>query len=684
MPEHGAAEAFLAGNLAGFSLGVVISTLLLVLTLRAVRLPGTPFANISLALCAILWNTGGLVLSFQAPPRMFSPEAVPSVALAVQFTGAALWPLPLLAIWRHMAVEKWQCLAWRVLQGLGCVHAFVLTTGMWMGVAGWNIPVRRLAELAAYDGTFLLVAAAMLLFRGKPASRALLFSVSIVFAGLLITTLSVIVGSGVSRTDWFTCIVGVTGKQSLLLVVIGTFFLFARFRFADILIHYTVRLFLAGICACILVLSVSLPAVRAFAVGGFVDAGRFIAMFVLSTAMLMIFLPLDRLLRRLINHLLFHAPDYREASRRLGDTVRGLYSEPAVTAAVEREVRSTLALSEVRSIPLASLAPEAWPPEIHEAHFVEPAGGSRLPRQLDMPDLELLVPVRVGGAVSAVLAVAPGPARRTLVSHEVNYLRSVALQLGTRLDLLRLEAEMADRRNRETVLQQQVTEAELRALRAQINPHFLFNSLNTIANLIATDPPRAEVMTLRLARVFRHVLANSSKQMVTVREEMEFLRTYLDIEEARFGNRLRIQFDVAPEVAQSAVPSLILQPVVENALRHGLGRRPGPGHLKISAVQQGDLVCLAVEDNGVGPDGWNSRTGEEGGGLGLRNILQRLTALYRNSAQLSIQSAIPHGTRVTLLLPLQIATLQTAALQTAALQTATLQTAALQTAGETA
>ena len=265
------------------------------------------------------------------------------------------------------------------------------------------------------------------------------------------------------------------------------------------------------------------------------------------------------------------------------------------------------------------------------------------------------------------------------MSHEINYLRSVALQLGTRLDLLRLEAEMADRRNRETVLQQQVTEAELRALRAQINPHFLFNSLNTIANLIATDPPRAEVMTLRLARVFRHVLANSSKQMVTVREEMEFLRTYLDIEEARFGNRLRVQFDVAPEVAQSAVPSLILQPVVENALRHGLGRRPGPGHLKISAVQQGDLVCLAVEDNGVGPDGWNSRTGEEGGGLGLRNILQRLTALYRNSAQLSIQSAIPHGTRVTLLLPLQIATLQTAPLQTA-----TLQTTALQTAGETA
>src|SRR5579862_4738979 len=260
-----------------------------------------------------------------------------------------------------------------------------------------------------------------------------------------------------------------------------------------------------------------------------------------------------------------------------------------------------------------------------------------------MPDVELLVPIRAGGTVASVLAIAPGAGRRTLVSHEVNYLRSVAAQLGTRLDLLRLEQEMADRQNREAVLQQQVTEAELRALRAQINPHFLFNSLNTIANLIATDPPRAEVMTLRLARVFRHVLANSSRQMVPVREEMEFLRTYLDIEEARFGSRLQVEFEVAPEVALSPVPSLILQPVVENALRHGLAPRQGQGRLKISASAQGDLVCLAVEDNGVG-----LRTGNNAGsGVGLRNIMQRLTALYRDGATFSIQAAVPEGTRVT-------------------------------------
>jgi two-component system LytT family sensor kinase len=652
VPDYGIAEASLAGNLAGFSLGIVISALLLVLTLRAVRLPGTPVANIGLAVCAMLWNVGGLICSFQHPESIIAEGAPPSIAMAIQFTGAALWPLPLLAIWRHMAVEKWQCSAWRYLQVLASILAIVVATGVWIGTAGWHVPVAGLKQTAAYGSTFLLLSAASLLLRGKPASRALVFSMTLVFAGLLLTTLSIIVGSNVSRTLWVQCIVGVTGHQSLLLVVIGTFFLFARFRFADVLIHYSVRLFLACLCAATLVLLISTPAVRNFTVdGGFPMAGRFIAAAAMATGILMLFPRLDRALGKFVDRTLFHAPDYREEARKLGEAVSGLFSEDDVMAAAVSAIRATLSVKEVRSIPLSSLASEC-PPEIHEGHVVEAECESHLPQLLGMPDVELLVPVRAAGTVAAVLAIAPGPARRSLVSHEVNYLQSVATQLGTRLDLLRLEREMADRRNREAVLQRQVTEAELRALRAQINPHFLFNSLNTVANLIATDPPRAEVMVLRLARVFRHVLANSSRQMVPVREEMEFLRTYLDIEEARFGSRLLVEFNVAPEVASSPVPSLILQPVVENALRHGLGPRPGPGKLKISATSQGDLVCLAVEDDGVGPGAWNHQSdADRTGGVGLRNIVQRLTALYRDGAQLTIQAAIPKGTRVTLLVP---------------------------------
>ena len=107
-------------------------------------------------------------------------------------------------------------------------------------------------------------------------------------------------------------------------------------------------------------------------------------------------------------------------------------------------------------------------------------------------------------------------------------------------------------------------------------------------------------MTLRLAGVFRHVLANSSRPLTSIRDEIEFLRTYLYIEEVRFGDRLQVEIEMAPEVAGEEIPSLILQPLVENALKHGLAPRPGPGRLWISARAEGGEICLRVEDDGIG------------------------------------------------------------------------------------
>ena len=191
---------------------------------------------------------------------------------------------------------------------------------------------------------------------------------------------------------------------------------------------------------------------------------------------------------------------------------------------------------------------------------------------------EVLIPIASGGKVSHVLAVSPGPARPGLVSHDVDYLRAIAALFGNRLDALLRERESIERQSREALLLQQVTEAELRALRAQINPHFLFNSLNTVADLIVRDPVRAETMTLRLASVFRHVLAHSSRPLTTVRDEIEFLRAYLYIEEARFGDRLRVEFAVDAAAAGEAVPSLILQPLSgERATKHGLGPKARSG-----------------------------------------------------------------------------------------------------------
>ncbi|HLK50854.1 MAG TPA: histidine kinase [Bryobacteraceae bacterium] len=652
----GAVAPYLAANLIGFTVGVVISLLLLVLTIRAARLPGTPVSNILLAVCALLWNAGGFVTVLQHPQGTPDDPGVVSVALAIQFTGAGLWPVPLLAIWRHLALERWQCVCWRYLTALAYVDAAVIVIGFWAALLGPPVVPLGLKEFSAYNATFLGLASAALLLRGRSVSRSLRFSYLVVLAGLVLTTLSVIVQTNVQLTDWLRCTLGVIGHQSVLLVVIGTFFLFARFRFADLFIRYTVGIVLASIAAAILILVVNAPFVqRLSSYTEYPSAVRFFVMTLLAAALLVCFSRLDRKAVRLVNRWIFNASDYRNAVREISEQVQRLYSESEVTAAVEGSVRKTLGLEDVRSIGLARLPEALWPAEIHDGQVSELPCGHPLASLLNLKNLEWLVPVRAEGRVISVLAISPGLARRGIVSQEVDYLRGVAEQFGSRLDLLRLEREMVERQSRETLLLQQVTEAELRALRAQINPHFLFNSLNTIANLIVTDPPRAETMTLRLAKVFRHVLAHSSRPLAPIHEEIEFLRSYLEIEEARFGSRLQVEIDVSPEVRLDPVPSLILQPVVENALKHGLGPKTGAGRLWISAKAQGDQICLAVEDDGVGPQGpGNGRAnGSESNGVGLRNITQRLATLYQERARVTLEPRMPEGTRVTLLMPRQ-------------------------------
>ena len=227
----------------------------------------------------------------------------------------------------------------------------------------------------------------------------------------------------------------------------------------------------------------------------------------------------------------------------------------------------------------------------------------------------------------------------------MNYLQTIAVQCGYRLDALRREEEAIERQSREALLLQQVTEAELRALRAQINPHFLFNCLNTIADLVVRDPARAEKMTVRLADVFRHVLDHSNRPLTSIHDEIEFLRTYLYLEEARFGDRLRVKIDVAAELETVEIPSLILQPLVENALKHGLGPKPGPGNLIIAVRADGDRLQMTVEDDGMGP---GTRTAQ---GLGLANIAERLQTLYQDRASVSLRRREGGGSIATVIIP---------------------------------
>jgi hypothetical protein len=166
-------------------------------------------------------------------------------------------------------------------------------------------------------------------------------------------------------------------------------------------------------------------------------------------------------------------------------------------------------------------------------------------------------------------------------------------------------------------------DAELRMLRTQVDPHFLFNSLNSISALTSIDPGAARAMTLRLADFFRHSLGLHADRKVALSRELALVRDFVAIEQVRFGERLRFEAEATPEAQACLVPPMLLQPLVENAVKHGIGQLIGPGLIRIRAVRAGSLLRIWVE-NDVDPDAAPAR----GTGLGLENVRRRLAAAY--------------------------------------------------------
>jgi two-component system LytT family sensor kinase len=622
--DHVAADAHLAISLIGFTAGFLIAGLLLILTLRAARLPGTPRANIAFALCGLVWNAGGLANAYAAVSGIPGRSAVVHAAVAAHFSGAVLWGLPMLAIWRSFAVLPWQKTAGRILTPVAYVSAGAISILLWIAVlGGLNRLVAALFSIAICYIALLLFLGAAFFLRRASTPRAVYFSSWGIVGALSFAALGFAAGGHIHAHVRHSDSLLQAAQQLPLLIVLSGFFLFSRFRYGDVFIRYSVRIWLAALAATLVAVAAQAHRLRVVADGAFPTLHIF-GVTLLAGALLLSFAFLDARISRMVSRGFFHNSDFRMAARELAERLRHAQVEAEVGKAVEENARRTLELSSAHMIAIETLPDADRPAGLDEGEIVERerTGG------------EVLVPVVSAGRISHVLAVAPSAARPGLVSQELNYLRTVAAQSGQRLDALR-----------EALLQQQIAEAELRALRSQINPHFLFNSLNTIADLVVRDPQRAETMVLRLAGVFRHVLADTGRPLASVREEMDFLRTYLAIEEARFGDRLCIAFDVQPEAAGAQIPSLILQPLVENALKHGLGPKPGPGNLSISACVVGPQVRLRVEDDGMGLRPSQPR------GLGLTNVAERLRALYQDRASLTLEPGAQGGTRATLLIP---------------------------------
>lgn len=208
--------------------------------------------------------------------------------------------------------------------------------------------------------------------------------------------------------------------------------------------------------------------------------------------------------------------------------------------------------------------------------------------------------------------------------------------------------EAVDYFRRYTERERQLAQAELLLLKSQLHPHFLFNTLHTISAMMHEDVKAADQMISRLSDLLRMTLDNIGKHEVPLKEEVVFIEKYLEIERIRFGERLGLSVDVQPDVLDALVPSMLLQPLVENSIRHGFGTRKHAGAITIQGCRDGDSLLLKVLDNGSGlpADVWNGQVG-----LGLANTRRRLEQLYPAGYQFELHNVPTGGTQVILHIP---------------------------------
>lgn len=292
--------------------------------------------------------------------------------------------------------------------------------------------------------------------------------------------------------------------------------------------------------------------------------------------------------------------------------------------------------------------PTIWArnPELNENTLPE-----ELSTLLEEHHAALAIPIRREGEARGLLVLGRKSARRSVYNlDDLEQMRSLSSQLALAVERLSLI-------ERERQLAKESTKAHLVALRAQINPHFLFNALNTILALIEERPDEAESVVEDLAAIFRHTLTTGSQPFVSLEEEFTLVECYLKIEQARFGDRLSIHCSLDPEVAAVPVPAFAVQTLVENAIKHGLEKQRKHGTLSLSCTRLDDEFSrVVVTDSGVGiPSLFGEAKPAEGiasfFGIGLTNVASRLERHYGRRDLLKFESDVESGTTVTLLIP---------------------------------
>ena len=625
-------------DLLGFLTGTVLYVMLVAMVWRERAGEGMPFLSrrgrlpLLTGLCGVIWNVGALV-SFGILFAGADPLA-PAI-LAISFSALGFLP----AVVVHSLLEGRETVVGRgvIRPAIAAAYSVSAAAALLHAVAaaqGAQVPSRPALWLLT-GGFTALTAILLLVTRQQPIGRR----------GIWVAALSVFAvsalhfGRHVGNEAWWVELIGHHASLPLALAILHQDY---RFALAD--------LFLKNAMALLLFMGVSLavfsgamvPLLRWQDPNGTWDP-RAVALFVsIWMATALTFPVLRRLSARFVDRAVLRRPDYEAALGRLGELLEAADSEEAVVSHVTSAVRETLGVSEARA--LDDPLPDG------NARIV--VTGPALRTSLTDPTTILLLRLRTVEAPHPAVACGPMAAGRRLLFDDIHLLEAMARLATRRIDSLRVAQERVAHHVREQDMQRLATEAELRALRAQLNPHFLFNALTTIGYLIQHAPPRALETLLRLTSVLRGVLRRSTAEFSTLGEEIDLITSYLEIEHARFEERLEVTIDVPSDQRAWPVPTLLLQPLVENAVRHGIAGRRAGGAVRVTAFLRGSRLRVVVADTGIGFD---PTTADRGGGVGLRSVAERLRVHYGGRAAFRIHSAVDAGTTIEIDLPVDTA-----------------------------
>jgi signal transduction histidine kinase len=617
-------------NLVGLSTGVALYAMLLAMVIRARRRASDAAAFDPLLLLTsvlgLLWNLcslPGYVL-----PKFGIPGPFPFVT-AVGFGALGLLPAAVV----HSVLRGNEGIGGGIRRAVGILAYAVSTIAaifqLAAAVSGGNVPSSEAMRLLTY-GFVLLVLPLAVATRGQPGARRALWATALAVFAVSAMHLSQLHSA---NTSWPVELLGHHASLPLALAILYQDYPFAL---AD--------LFLKRALALLAVVAIAFVAVATFgdrsaAFAAFIehDSRQFALLLTLWVGTALMYPWLRSAVAWFVDTVLLRRPDYRAVREGVGRAVQALDHPETVLATVAAMIAP--ALSSPRVI---------WEPGNDATELAGPlvATGKDAITRVIVPTAE---------APRYIVTIAPLTRGRRLLSDDVATLEAIVTIAARRIDAIRVTQERHDREIREREMGRLATEAELRALRAQINPHFLFNALTTIGYLIQTAPPRALQTLLRLTSLLRGVL-RSEGEFTTLGRELDVIEAYLDIERARFEQRLRVSFDVPTKLRYIRLPALVLQPIVENAVKHGVAPRADGGDISIVARIESGVparLSIRVSDTGAGVSSDALREGRERG-IGLRNVERRLHGQYGASASLSIESSPGAGTIVEVRMPVTV------------------------------